>query len=72
MPAGELAGFAALVLPPLALGPMDLADGRRVLGFVCTADGVDQGTDITAYGGWRSYRAARRTHPPSYDGAPTR
>ncbi|GAB4006089.1 allophanate hydrolase [Nocardioides ultimimeridianus] len=58
LPAAELAGFAALVLPPLALGPMSLADGRQVLGFVCTADGVDQGTDITSYGGWRAYRAA--------------
>lgn len=58
LPAVELAGFAATVLPPLALGPMELAGGQMVLGFVCTADGVALGRDITGYGGWRRYRAA--------------
>jgi allophanate hydrolase len=55
LPAGELAGFAATILPPLALGPLELADGSSVLGFVCTADAADPARDITAYGGWRAY-----------------
>lgn len=55
LPNAALGGFASTILPPLALGPVDLIDGRRVLGFVCTADGADPGRDITSYGGWRSY-----------------
>ncbi len=59
LPAHAFAGFASTVAPPLALGPVDLADGERVLGFVCTADGVDLARDITGYGGWRAYLAAQ-------------
>jgi allophanate hydrolase len=29
-----------------------------VLGFLCSADGVDPARDITAYGGWRAWRAS--------------
>lgn len=57
LPAAALGGFAATVARPLAIGPLELADGSEVLGFVCTADGVDPDRDITAYGGWRSYLA---------------
>lgn len=59
LPAAELGGFAATVEPPLAIGPLELSDGRRILGFVCTADGADPARDITSYGGWRSYLAGR-------------
>ncbi|TCO52019.1 allophanate hydrolase [Kribbella antiqua] len=61
LPAAELGGFAATVEPPLAIGPLDLSDGRRILGFVCTADGADPARDITSYGGWRAYLAGRST-----------
>ncbi len=59
VPAAELGGFAATVEPPLAIGPLELSDGRRILGFVCTADGADPARDITSFGGWRSYLAGR-------------
>jgi allophanate hydrolase len=55
LPAPELAGFMATVAPPLAIGKVELEDGRQVLGFVCTADGVDPARDITHCGGWRAY-----------------
>jgi allophanate hydrolase len=55
LPADQLAGFVGTVLPPLALGPLELADGSSVLGFVCTADGADPARDITAYGSWRAW-----------------
>jgi allophanate hydrolase len=59
LPAAELGGFASSVLPPLALGPLELADGSSVLGFVCTADAADPARDLTSYGGWRAWLASR-------------
>ena len=61
LPAVELGGFLTTVEPPLAIGPVELSDGQRVLGFVCTADGADPAQDITSYGGWRAYLAGRST-----------
>jgi allophanate hydrolase len=58
LPAAELGGFAATIEPPLAIGPLELSDGRQVLGFVCTADAADPARDITASGGWRAYLGA--------------
>jgi allophanate hydrolase len=58
LPASAMAGLLASVMPPLAVGPMDLADGTQVLGFVCTTDASDAGRDITSFGGWRAYLAA--------------
>jgi allophanate hydrolase len=57
VPAAELGGFAATIDPPLAIGPLELSDGQRVLGFLCTADAADPERDITASGGWRAYLA---------------
>jgi allophanate hydrolase len=58
LPASGLAGLLASVTAPLAIGPMDLADGTQVLGFVCTTDASHAGRDITSFGGWRTYLAA--------------
>jgi allophanate hydrolase len=57
LPVDALAGFMLTVAPPLAIGPVVLAGGEQVLGFTCTADGVDAGRDITEYGGWRAWLA---------------
>jgi allophanate hydrolase len=59
VPAAELGGFAATIEPPLAIGPLELSDGQRVLGFVCTADAADPARDITSAGGWRAYLSGR-------------
>jgi len=58
LPTSGMAGLLASVKPPLAVGPMDLADGTQVLGFVCTTDASEAGRDITCFGGWRTYLAA--------------
>jgi len=50
--------LVAGVPPPLAIGTIELADGRLVKGYLCEADGVAGAREITAYGGWRAYRAA--------------
>lgn len=51
--------LAARVPAPLSIGTITLADGRGVKGFLCEASAVAGAEDITAYGGWRAYRARR-------------
>jgi allophanate hydrolase len=52
-----VAALLATIQPPLALGPVRLADGSQCVGFVCTDPG--DGEDITAFGGWREFLASR-------------
>ncbi len=55
------AGFADLVatLPhPMAVGPVRLADGTAVSGFLCEPVALATAWDITASGGWRHHLAA--------------
>jgi allophanate hydrolase len=65
---GRLVRLLTSVTPPLAIGPMDLADGTRVLGFVATSDEASAGREITSFGGWRAYLAA--TEPVSVSSDP--
>lgn len=46
--------------PPLAIGSVILEDGETVKGFVCEGHAVEEAEDISAYGGWRAYLAARK------------
>ena len=45
----------ALVPPPLALGSIELADGRWLHGFVCEGHALVHAPDVSAFGGWRAY-----------------
>lgn len=56
MPSGAVGGFLATVDRPLALGSVELEDGRWVHGFVGDAGAASGGVDITRFGGWRAYR----------------
>ena len=47
--------LTASVAAPLAIGTVTLADGSLVKGFVCEPAGA--GEDISAWGGWRAWRA---------------
>lgn len=58
VPKAQFGAFMEGVPQPLGIGSLDLADGRRVKGFICEAAGLDGAQDITSYGGWRSYLAA--------------
>jgi allophanate hydrolase len=49
--------LVAAVPAPLSIGTITLADGRAVKGFLCESSAVAGAPDITAYGGWRAYRA---------------
>ena len=39
----------------LGIGSLELADGRIVKGFICEPWAISEATDITHFGGWRSY-----------------
>jgi allophanate hydrolase len=51
--------FVDEVPAPLAIGTVVLEDDTTVNGFVCEPHALDSAVDITAYGGWRAYLAAR-------------
>jgi allophanate hydrolase len=55
LPTSAFGGFVDAVLPPLAIGTVELADGEKVKGFVCESYGVADAADITELGGWRRY-----------------
>lgn len=55
-----LGSFVASIPPPLAIGTVDLADGRCLTGFVAEPRARDGAIEITDLGGWRSYRSATR------------
>jgi allophanate hydrolase len=55
MPLVQFGSFVALVPPPLAIGSVQLGDGRWVKGFVCEAHALEGARDITSFGGWRRY-----------------
>jgi allophanate hydrolase len=50
-----LGTFLAAIPQPMALGEVELDDGRTVVGFLCEPIALDGARDITAAGGWRAY-----------------
>lgn len=60
IPTEALGSFAALIPAPLGLGKVLLQSGRETEGFLCEAFAAETAADISAYGGWRRYDAARR------------
>jgi allophanate hydrolase len=52
-----LGRFLQLVPAPLALGTVELVDGREVTGFVAEPRATEGALDITHLGGWRAYEA---------------
>ncbi|MGE4051733.1 MAG: allophanate hydrolase, partial [Piscinibacter sp.] len=60
MPQAAVGSFLALIPAPLGLGSIELADGRRVHGFLCEAHAVADAPDVSAFGGWRAYLASLR------------
>lgn len=63
LPADGFGRFIAAIPPPLGVGSVDLADGRRVSGFLCESYAVEGTEDISRFGGWRSYRAEQTAAP---------
>ena len=55
LPKWAWADFMAGIPTPLGLGSVELADGRKVKGFICEPAALDGATDITEFRGWRAY-----------------
>jgi hypothetical protein len=56
LPAHTVGSLLSGIPGPLGLGRIGLADGSEVTGFLCEAYATAGALDITAGGGWRSYR----------------
>jgi allophanate hydrolase len=61
VPTANFGSFVAGIPAPLGIGKVLLADGTQVSGFVCEDYAVAGATDISRYGGWRAYLAARQS-----------
>jgi allophanate hydrolase len=59
LPAAAFGRFVAAIAPPLGIGTLALADGATVKGFLCEQVAAAGARDITSFGGWRAYVAAR-------------
>lgn len=59
MPVEHYGSFVAMIPWPLGIGTITLADGSSVQGFACDALALANAEDISRYGGWRAYIAAR-------------
>jgi allophanate hydrolase len=58
MPVEGMGLFMADIPPPLAIGSIELEDGRKVHGFVCESYAIAGARDISAFGGWRKFMSA--------------
>ncbi|ANT52239.1 allophanate hydrolase [Mesorhizobium amorphae] len=47
--------FVAAIPPPLGVGTIELEDGSVAKGFLVETAGLSDASDISAYGGWRSF-----------------
>ena len=59
MPVEQFGSFVATIPAPLCIGTLELEDGEEVKGFLCEAYATRSAQDITSYGGWRKFLAAR-------------
>ena len=58
LPAEALVAFVADIPSPLGIGLVKVQSGDHVLGFLCEA-GLSGAREITDFGGWRSFLAAK-------------
>jgi allophanate hydrolase len=59
LPSAAFGSFVAPIPAPLVIGKVMLADGREVSGFLCEAGATAGAEEISQFGGWRAYLAAR-------------
>lgn len=59
LPVSEIGSLLQDIPYPLGLGRVELEDGRSLPGFMCEGAAVAGAEDISAFGGWRDWLAAR-------------
>jgi allophanate hydrolase len=59
VPRMAVGGLLASIAAPLGLGTLRLEDGGEVTGFLCEAHAAAAARDISEFGGWRAWLAAR-------------
>jgi allophanate hydrolase len=59
LPPDAFGRFVAGIPAPLGIGTLLLADGTRPKGFLCEAEATAEARDISSFGGWRAYIAAK-------------
>lgn len=59
LPAAGFGALTAAVPVPMAIGTVELSDGRHISGFLVEPYAVENAPDITRFGGWRAYLASR-------------
>lgn len=59
IPVEQFGSFVAEIPPPLGIGSVRLASGNWVKCFIAEPYALATATDITRFGGWRAYMAAR-------------
>jgi len=57
--ASAFGSFVAAIPAPLGVGKVELADGSEVTGFLCEPVAISGARDISEFGAWRAYLAAR-------------
>ncbi len=57
LPVVNLGDFLNQIPAPLGLGRVELADGSRVIGFLCESYILANSREITQFGGWRQFIA---------------
>lgn len=58
LPASGFGALTAAAPAPMAIGTVELADGRHISGFLVEPYAVEDAPDITRFGGWRAYLAS--------------
>ena len=61
MPEDRFGSFVAAIPAPLGIGTIRLDDGEEAKCFVCEPHALSGATDITHFGGWRTYRASSKS-----------
>jgi allophanate hydrolase len=59
VPEDRFGGFVAAIPPPLGIGKVTLDSGESVACFICEPYAVAGAREITEFGGWRAYLAAK-------------
>ena len=60
VPRALFGDIVAEVPAPLGIGNVQLADGTWVKGFICEGYALEDATDISHFGGWRSYIQSKK------------